>query len=54
MDSDWQEVTRTVVGSSPTAPTPLTTFAFDTEQELLWTGNEYVSNSFRYLAFTSV
>ena len=27
------------------APTPVTTFAFDTSQELLWTGNDFVSTS---------
>lgn len=26
-------------------PTPVTTLAFDTQQELLWAGNEYVSRS---------
>jgi len=45
MEADWQESARIALpGPSPNAPSsPVTTFAFDTEQELLWTGNEYVS-----------
>lgn len=41
----WQKVTR--IGLPPPGihamPTPVSTLAFDTQQELLWTGNEYVS-----------
>lgn len=40
-----QKVTR--IGLPPPGihamPTPVSTLAFDTQQELLWTGNEYVS-----------
>lgn len=45
MEADWSETARlTLPGPSPNAPsTPITAFAFDTAQELLWTGNEYVS-----------
>ncbi|KAK4892404.1 poly(A)-specific ribonuclease [Elasticomyces elasticus] len=41
--ADWNEVTRTALpGPSPASPSsPVTTFTFDTEQELLWTGNEF-------------
>ena len=47
MEADWSETARlTLPGPSPNAPsTPITAFAFDTAQELLWTGNEYVSES---------
>ncbi|GAB1725462.1 hypothetical protein NU195Hw_g1870t1 [Hortaea werneckii] len=43
MEADWSETARlTLPGPSPNAPsTPITAFAFDTAQELLWTGNEY-------------
>lgn len=45
MEADWSETTRIALpGPSAGAPSsPVTTFAFDTVQELLWTGNEYVS-----------
>ena len=45
MEADWVEIARVPhLGPTPTAASsPVTTFAFDTEQELLWTGNEYVS-----------
>ncbi|KAI2610550.1 ubiquitin carboxyl-terminal hydrolase-domain-containing protein [Hypoxylon sp. NC1633] len=43
MDGDWDEVTR--IPFPPPGlramPTPVTVLAFDTSQELLWTGNEY-------------
>ncbi|KAI5919619.1 PAB-dependent poly(A)-specific ribonuclease subunit PAN2 [Camillea tinctor] len=43
MDGDWDEVAR--IPFPPPGlramPTPVTTLAFDTNQELLWTGNEY-------------
>ncbi|KAI5865927.1 PAB-dependent poly(A)-specific ribonuclease subunit PAN2 [Durotheca rogersii] len=43
MDGDWDEVAR--IPFPPPGlralPTPVTTLAFDTSQELLWTGNEY-------------
>ncbi|KAI1397515.1 PAB-dependent poly(A)-specific ribonuclease subunit PAN2 [Hypoxylon fuscum] len=43
MDGDWDEVAR--IPFPPPGlramPTPVTILAFDTSQELLWTGNEY-------------
>ncbi|OTB10381.1 hypothetical protein K445DRAFT_322985 [Daldinia sp. EC12] len=43
MDGDWDEVNR--IPFPPPGlramPTPVTVLAFDTSQELLWTGNEY-------------
>ncbi|KAF2706246.1 PAB-dependent poly(A)-specific ribonuclease-like protein subunit pan2 [Pleomassaria siparia CBS 279.74] len=43
MEADWDEIT--IVQLPPPGPrhpaTQVTTFAFDTTQELLWTGNEY-------------
>ncbi|KAI2772765.1 PAB-dependent poly(A)-specific ribonuclease subunit PAN2 [Daldinia loculata] len=43
MDGDWDEVHR--IPFPPPGlramPTPVTVLAFDTSQELLWTGNEY-------------
>ncbi|KAI2469613.1 PAB-dependent poly(A)-specific ribonuclease subunit PAN2 [Annulohypoxylon bovei var. microspora] len=43
MDGDWDEVAR--IPFPPPGlramPTPVTVLAFDTSQELLWTGNEY-------------
>ncbi|KAI0477313.1 PAB-dependent poly(A)-specific ribonuclease subunit PAN2 [Xylariaceae sp. FL0804] len=43
MDGDWDEVAR--IPFPPPGlramPTPVSTLAFDTAQELLWTGNEY-------------
>ncbi|KAK3678608.1 poly(A)-specific ribonuclease [Recurvomyces mirabilis] len=43
MEADWNEIARiNPPGPSPNSPSsPVTTFAFDTDQELLWTGNEY-------------
>ncbi|EMC99672.1 hypothetical protein BAUCODRAFT_119247 [Baudoinia panamericana UAMH 10762] len=43
MEADWAEQIRVAFpGPAPNAPSsPVTTFAFDTSQELLWTGNEY-------------
>ncbi|KAL2354819.1 PAB-dependent poly(A)-specific ribonuclease subunit PAN2 [Cryomyces antarcticus] len=43
MEADWDEVARIVLPPpGPQAlPTPATTLAFDTSQELLWAGNEY-------------
>lgn len=45
MEADWSEATRiTIPGPTHnTPPSTLTTFAFDPSEELLWTGNEYVS-----------
>ena len=45
MEADWTERAKVALpGPLPSAPSsPVTAFAFDTEQELLWTGNEYVS-----------
>ncbi|KAI0009250.1 PAB-dependent poly(A)-specific ribonuclease subunit PAN2 [Xylariaceae sp. FL0662B] len=43
MDGDWDEVAR-ILFPPPglrAMPTPLSTLAFDTSHELLWTGNEY-------------
>ncbi|KAH9885476.1 PAB-dependent poly(A)-specific ribonuclease subunit PAN2 [Xylariomycetidae sp. FL2044] len=43
MDGDWDEVAR-IPFPPPgvrAAPTPVTVLAFDTIQELLWTGNDY-------------
>lgn len=34
-------------------PTPASTLAFDTQQELLWTGNEYVSRPFQLSKFSN-
>lgn len=47
MEADWNETARIACpGPSSNAPSsPVTTFAFDSEQELLWTGNEYVSDA---------
>ncbi|KAF2092507.1 hypothetical protein NA57DRAFT_82223 [Rhizodiscina lignyota] len=43
MEADWDEVT--LIPHPPpgvlAAPTPVTTLAFDTQQELLWAGNDY-------------
>ncbi|KXT04451.1 hypothetical protein AC578_3579 [Pseudocercospora eumusae] len=43
MEADWNEVARLrLPGPAPNAPpSQLTTLAFDSLQELLWTGNEY-------------
>ncbi|KAH8666304.1 PAB-dependent poly(A)-specific ribonuclease subunit PAN2 [Xylariales sp. PMI_506] len=43
MDPDWDEVSRTPLPPPGVRahPTPVTTLAFDTSQELLWAGNEY-------------
>ncbi|KAK4549503.1 hypothetical protein LTR36_006500 [Oleoguttula mirabilis] len=43
MEAEWNETVRIAFpGPLPTAPSsPVTAFAFDTSQELLWTGNEY-------------
>ncbi|KAF2485463.1 ubiquitin carboxyl-terminal hydrolase-domain-containing protein [Neohortaea acidophila] len=43
MEADWNETARiTLPGPTPNAASGLiTTFAFDTVQDLLWTGNEY-------------
>lgn len=30
-------------------PTPVTTMTFDTSQELLWTGNDYVRRNCAYM-----
>jgi len=45
MEADWNENARIAFpGPAPNAPsTQVTTCAFDTAQDLLWTGNEYVS-----------
>lgn len=45
MEAEWIETIRIAFpGPLPTAPSsPVTAFAFDTSQELLWTGNEFVS-----------
>ncbi|KAK4983206.1 poly(A)-specific ribonuclease [Elasticomyces elasticus] len=47
MEADWSEVTR--IPLPPPAPnaylTPVTTFAFDSHQELLWAGNDHVNIS---------
>lgn len=44
MEADWNEAARiTAPSNSNVPPSQLTTFAFDNLQELLWTGNEYVS-----------
>lgn len=47
MEADWSETTRIAFpGPSPNvSPGAVTTFAFDNSQELLWTGNEYVSET---------
>lgn len=47
MEGDWNEAARLTLPPTPNQPNQsasLTTFAFDPSQELLWTGNEYVSN----------
>nr|POE75484.1 pab-dependent poly(a)-specific ribonuclease subunit pan2 [Quercus suber] len=51
MEADWNETARIAFpGPSPNAPSsPVTTLAFDPEQDLLWTGNEYVSQ--RYTSY---
>lgn len=50
MEADWNEATRITVPSNSNAPlSQPTTFAFDNLQELLWTGNEYVSRLGIYL-----
>ncbi|RYO75169.1 hypothetical protein DL764_010563 [Monosporascus ibericus] len=43
MDGDWDEVARIPLPPPGlrALPTPVTTLAFDTSQELLWVGNEY-------------
>ncbi|OAR02912.1 hypothetical protein LLEC1_04548, partial [Akanthomyces lecanii] len=50
MDADWDEVAR--IQFPPPGlhalPTPVTTMMFDTSQELLWTGNDYVRPTRRY------
>lgn len=45
MEADWEEVSRAAVPvpGPHMLPTVASTMAFDDEQELLWTGNEYVS-----------
>lgn len=45
MEADWEEVSRAAVPvpGPHMLPTVASTIAFDDEQELLWTGNEYVS-----------
>jgi hypothetical protein len=45
MEADWDEVSRAAipVPGPHILPTVASTIAFDDEQELLWTGNEYVS-----------
>ena len=49
MEADWDELA--IVQLPPPglhhATTPVATFAFDTSQELLWTGNDYVRVSSR-------
>ncbi|MCJ1313152.1 poly(A)-specific ribonuclease [Agyrium rufum] len=43
MEADWDEVHRITIPPPRTdeLPTPATAIAFDTQQELLWIGNEY-------------
>lgn len=46
--TNWKQVAHVPLPPpSPNVyhPTPVTTLAFDTQQELLWAGNEYVSRS---------
>ena len=49
MEADWDEVSRAAipVPGPHILPTVASTIAFDDEQELLWTGNEYVSLRWR-------
>ena len=46
MEADWDEVA--IIGIPPPGPhalpTPVATLAFDTSQELLWAGNDFVSD----------
>ena len=43
METDWDELNRILLPPASTheLPTPASTLAFDTRQELLWVGNEY-------------
>lgn len=51
MEADWSEISRIAFpGSSPSAsPGQATALAFDSVQELLWAGNEYVRQTKSYL-----
>ena len=52
-DIDYRQVARVLLpppGGHPHAiPTPVATLAFDTSQELLWAGNEYVGYSVSWM-----